>query len=237
MRHVVYACDSYFLSSLKDAKRQIFLFLTMCTGNLPEAVQEGIVQKTTHNKTISTNVTFPQSSTVEGPAWHSSCLRTDPSIGIKHTFTKQSSLDKLRKEITRPVPPNDRAKPRFELPSGIRSQILISWTRKLGSKEKYITLFFSFLAKGGEPRKAGQLAIGHIAELESLHYFLYVSDLQWERKRVNENRPKTQTRRRRQGRELCLFIITFLIAPALNAVEGFLCSSLTVRWEKNNHKI
>lgn len=184
MRHVVYACDSYFLSSLKDAKRQIFLFLTMCTGNLPEAVQEGIAQKTTHNKMISTNVTFPQSSTVKGPAWHSSCLRTDPSIGIKHTFTKQSSLDKLRKEITRPVPPNDRAKPRLELPSGIRSQILISWTRKLGGKGKYITLFFSFLAKGGEPRKAGQLAIGHIAELESLHYFLYVFGLQWERKRV-----------------------------------------------------
>ena len=126
MRHVVYACDSYFLSNLKDAKKQTFLFLIMCPRNLPEAVGEGIAQKTIDNKTISTNVTFPQSSPVEGPAWHSGCLHTDPSIGIKRTFTKQSSLDKPRKEITRPVPPNDRAKPRLELLSGIRSQILIS---------------------------------------------------------------------------------------------------------------
>lgn len=203
MRHVVYACDSYFLSNLKNAKKQTFPFLTMCTGNLLEAVREGIAQKTIDNKTISTNVTFPQSSTVEGPAWHSGCLRTDPSIGIKHTFTKQSSLDKLRKEITRPVPPNDRAKPRLELLSGIRSQILISWTRKLGGKGKYITWFFSFLAKGGEPREAGQLAIGHIAELESLHYFLCVSAPQWERKRVKTGWKPKPGRGGRGGNSVC----------------------------------
>lgn len=220
MRHVVYACDSYFLSNLKDAKKQTFPFLTMCTGNLLEAVQEGIAQKTTDNKTISTNVTFPQSSTVEGPAWHSRCLRTDPSIGIKHTFTKQSSLDKLRKEITRPVPPNDRAKPRLELPSGIRSQILISWTRKLGGKGKYITRFFSFPCQGRWTQKSWSTCYwshswARIIALFPLHICPALG------KEKGENRLKTQTRRRRQGRELCLFIITFLIAPALNAVEVF----------------
>lgn len=172
MRHVVSACDFYFLSSLNEAKRQMFPFLIMCTGNLLEAVREGIAQKTTDNETISTNLTFPRSSTVEGPAWQPGSPRTDPSIGIKHTSTKQSYLDKLRKEVTSPVPPNDRAKPRLELQSRIRSQISISWTRKPKGKGKYITRFLSFLAKGGEPREAGQLAIGHIAELESLHYFL-----------------------------------------------------------------
>lgn len=141
MRHVAYACDSYFLSSLKDAKRPIFL--TMCTGNLLEAVQEGIAQKTTDNKTISTNLTFPRSSTMEGPAWHSSCSRTDPSTGIKRMFTKQRYLNNLRKKGTHPVPPNDRAKPRLELLSGIHSQILISWARKLGGKRKvYNSILF-----------------------------------------------------------------------------------------------
>lgn len=159
MRHVVSACDFYFLSSLNDAKRQMFPFLIMCTGNLLEAVREKIAQKTTDNETISTNLTFPRSSTVEGPAWQPGSPRTDPSIGIKHTSTKQSYLDKLRKEVTSPVPPNDRAKPRLELQSRIRSQILISGTRKPKGKGKYITRFFSFLAKGGEPEKPVSLRL------------------------------------------------------------------------------
>lgn len=87
MRHAVYVCDFHFISSLKDAKRHTCLFLTVFTGNLLEAVWEGISQKIIDNETISTNLTFPQSSTMEGSAWHFSFPPTVPSIGIKPKFT------------------------------------------------------------------------------------------------------------------------------------------------------
>lgn len=62
--------------SYKDAKRQTSLFLTFLTWRnlLLEVIWEGISQNITDSKTISADLIFPQSSTMEVPAWRFSFL-------------------------------------------------------------------------------------------------------------------------------------------------------------------